>query len=595
MTVKKFFPILCIGALATTDLYAKLSADDYVEAAWMTTRFYGAQRSGEGPNWLLDGSNYTTSFTSDKFPSGTHSGKDLSGGWFDCGDHVMFGQPQSFASYVLALSLTTFTEGWRDLYHGDYTDYKASGDYTRLGGEANGLPDLLEELRYEADFWVKAAPDASTFVVVKGNGSEDHMRWVTPGKMSTLSKDLGGGIRDIKFNETDAYTPGMVAAMLAVMARMDPDTDRQAKYLQAAKNAYAYAKTKTGIYSAEGGFYQATWWDGRWQDGPFLAALELYRTTQENTYKTEATSWFNKIEFQKGSYTRLAYANAVPLSVVLGEAVLGLTPPSNTYVTTQKMLDAIYLNNKSNGIFQIETGGEGSFSTRTPAGGAFMLALYSKLNNVSTYNTDIYNNIDFLLGSNSNQLSYVAGYNRNGVTPPPSPHHRGYYGIEDEAIGDGSDACNDACLQGKVPTKNKQLGGIIAGAFNRSTHETKVAQWNINEVCVDLNAPLVGALGYIVSLEAPTGTPLPEYNPTISTLPVQQRGSIQISRQGNAYVFQSSAAQAYTVTIFDLNGKKQAHYQSQGEELRYTPSQAGIVQAVVQSQGNLKGYKLTGF
>ena len=204
MTVKKFFPILCIGALATTDLYAKLSADDYVEAAWMTTRFYGAQRSGEGPNWLLDGSNYTTSFTSDKFPSGTHSGKDLSGGWFDCGDHVMFGQPQSFASYVLALSLTTFTEGWRDLYHGDYTDYKASGDYTRLGGEANGLPDLLEELRYEADFWVKAAPDASTFVVVKGNGSEDHMRWVTPGKMSTLSKDLGGGIDDSKFNERDA-------------------------------------------------------------------------------------------------------------------------------------------------------------------------------------------------------------------------------------------------------------------------------------------------------------------------------------------------------------------------------------------------------
>ena len=82
MLKKTFLAGLAVFGLAFTDSFAALSTDDYVEAAWMTTRFFGAQRSGEGPNWILDGTNNPTSFTGDKY-----NGKDVSGGWFDCGDH----------------------------------------------------------------------------------------------------------------------------------------------------------------------------------------------------------------------------------------------------------------------------------------------------------------------------------------------------------------------------------------------------------------------------------------------------------------------------------------------------------------------------
>ena len=91
MLKKTFLAGLAVFGLAFTDSYAGLSDDDYIEAAWMTTRFYGAQRSGQGPNWVLDGTNNPTSFTNEKY-----NGKDVSGGWFDCGDHVMFGQTQGF-------------------------------------------------------------------------------------------------------------------------------------------------------------------------------------------------------------------------------------------------------------------------------------------------------------------------------------------------------------------------------------------------------------------------------------------------------------------------------------------------------------------
>ena len=129
MLKKTFLAGLAVFGLAFTDSFAALSTDDYVEAAWMTTRFFGAQRSGEGPNWILDGTNNPTSFTGDKY-----NGKDVSGGWFDCGDHVMYGQSQGYSSYVLALAFAEFTTGFYDLYTGDYTDYKASKDYTRKGG-----------------------------------------------------------------------------------------------------------------------------------------------------------------------------------------------------------------------------------------------------------------------------------------------------------------------------------------------------------------------------------------------------------------------------------------------------------------------------
>ena len=253
-------------------------------------------------------------------------------------------------------------------------------------------------LRYEADFWVKAAPDANTFITVKGNGDQDHKYWVTAGKMSTLSTEEGGSPREITANKEDGYTPGMVAAMMAVMARVDPSADNRAKYLQTAKNAYAYASSHSGVSSA-GSYYDGSWWGGRWQDGPFLAALELYRTTNDETYKTAAQTWFSKIQFESGSYTRLGYANAVPLSVVMGNGVFGWNPTSGNQKTVKDFLDNLYANQtNSEGAFTKETGGGGSFSVRTPSGGALLYALYSKFAGIDTYDSKILTNIGYLLG-----------------------------------------------------------------------------------------------------------------------------------------------------------------------------------------------------
>lgn len=567
---KTFLAGLAFFGLAATSATAALSDDDFVEAAWITTRFYGAQRSGEGPNWLSIGSNYTTSFLKDNV-----QGVDVSGGWFDCGDHAMFGQPQSYASYVLALAYAEFTEGFYDLYTGDYSDYKDANDFSRKGGKPNKVRDLLEELRYEADFWVKAAIDEKTFVTVKGDGDLDHKKWVTPGKMSTLGTSEGGDPRPITATANDSYTPGLAAAMLAVMARVDPEESNRSKYLKAALIAYSYSKSHTGVSSA-GSYYQSSWWGGRWQDGKFLAALELYRTTEDASYKTEAESFFRDLEFSSGSYTRFGYGNVVPLSVVMGEGVLDMPPAGSSFDTAIDYLNNLYKNESdANGVFKKETGGGGSFSVRTPAGGAFLYGLLSKFQGVSTYDEMIEKNMAYLLGDNGNKKSYVVGFDRNGVTPPPTPHHRGFYGNEDTG--------KDPDSGFNVPEKNKLLGGTIAGDFNSGSHNTTVSTWNVNEVCVDLNAPVVGALGYILSKKAPkTDVDLGIVPPTDALDKSKLvSNAFRMERNGGVFSIHNSAQTAFEVEVFDINGKILQSLKSDGRDVFFVPKAKGVLKVRV--------------
>ena len=536
----------------------------------MTTRFLGAQRSGEGPNWILDGTSYTKSFTKDN-----SNGKDVSGGWFDCGDHVMYGQSQGYASYILALSYAEFTKGFYDLYTGDYSDYKSSKDYTRKGGKPNEVRDLLEELRYEADFWVKAAISSSNFVTVKGDGNADHTKWVTAGKMSTLGQGEGGEPRYIKADANDAFTPGLASAMLAVMARVDPDSANQKKYLAAAKTAYSYSKKHTGVTNSSG-FYESSWWDGRWQDGPFLAALELYRTTKDSSYVKEADEWYFELQYNLGSTTRLNYSNVIPLSVVMAEGVFHWAPQGGQIYEAEGYLKKIYSEKMKNGVFMGETGGAGSFSVRTPAGGAFLYALYAKFNATSEYDDMIEKNIAYLLGDNSNKKSYVVGFTKNGANAPTKPHHRGYYGNENPD-------CDVNCV-GSAPEKNKLLGGMIAGDFNSGSHNGSAAQWNVNEVCVDMNAPLVGALGYILSKKAPVTMPgeEEENKDTIDVIPQMPVATgLKLFQSGSTITLSDMNGGAFDVQVFDLNGKMVRAFKGACKELSFTLESKGVFQVRV--------------
>lgn len=561
--------LLLLGLGITHSVAQQLSADEYVEAAWMTTRFFGAQRSGEGPNWILDGTNYPTSFMD------TYNGSDVSGGWFDCGDHIMFGQTQAYSAYVLALSYVTFPYGWHDKYTGDYTDYKTSGDYTMAGGTPNGLPDLLEELRYEADYLVKAAISENEFVHQKGDGS-DHNKWVTAGKMATLGSGDGGSPRSIVVNANDAFTPGLSAAMLAIMARADPDTDRQAKYLAAAQRAYAYAKSHTGIAgSTVGNYYpQSNWGTSphlRWADGPFLAATELFRTTNDSSYLNDAMSYWIEIAFSASQNLRFSYANVVPLSVLVAKKVFeGKKPNNSNYRIEYKFVEYQNVVN-GEGVTYLAEASDG-FPSRSPSGAAYLAALYSQMFEDDTYKDFLYKQVDYLLGKNSNNTSFVVGWDRHGQANAPSVvHHRGYYGNEYEGM--------DVQASSSPPAKNKQLGAMVGGNVQYTSLSSNIEDFSGTEPCIDINAPLVGVLGYIVGQMSPTQEPTAVRTP----LPSKQ---LFWNREGQAFRFSTTSSQTLQVRIYDLKGHLQARLQGE-DQVRWQADRPGVYQAVLRS-GSLR-------
>lgn len=512
----------------------KFTADQYKKALWMTTRYFGAIRSGDVPNWALQDSKYPVSFVKDSY-----KGNDVSGGWFDCGDHVMFGQTQFYAAYVLAKGYVTWKNGFTDSYHGDFSDYKSSQDYSMAGGTANGMQDVLEELRYEADWLVKITFSSSDFVQQKGEGDPDHHWWVHAGRMSSMPKSEGGekdASRTILGSEGgDGSMPGQAAAALAVMARVDPDPVRRATYLEHAKNAYGYAKTKSGLSSAPG-FYGS---NRSYLDARLNAATELWLTTGDQTYKTEALAIANNSEFKFNSGWRLDYENDEPIAMMNAKYVLGVNLGTTNERDIVKWLTDIWASAPTG----VTTKNEGGFPLRGLSGYTFMTALYSAYTGDHSHDQFIFNQIDYMLGTNSNNQSFLVGWDESGKKSPTTPHIRNYYLNED--------SLRNTPGQVAPPTKTKYLGAMVGGSLT-GNYTADITLLSMNEPCAELNAPVVASLGYMVSQVDPVDTN------SFNTTSVRRSGilspAVRVTSSGRTFHVEFSSSEVSEVQVLDVQG-----------------------------------------
>ena len=128
------FVAACLALFAS--LFApQLSAQsfNYGEALQKSLFFYEAQRSGDLPstnrvNWRGD--------------SGMQDGGtiDLTGGWYDAGDHVKFGLPMAASATMLAWGIVDYRSA-----------YVATGQ----------LNQALDQLTWATDYFIKAHPSAN--------------------------------------------------------------------------------------------------------------------------------------------------------------------------------------------------------------------------------------------------------------------------------------------------------------------------------------------------------------------------------------------------------------------------------------------------
>lgn len=505
--MKKIIISLLVIAASLEVVAQTFTSDDYKKAGWMTLRFYGGQRislkNHSAPNWLI--MDHGVGYDFDKDADGS---TDLTGGWFDCGDHVLFGQTFFYSAYVVLKGYDAFPEGYDDYYSYNYSGYQAAGDFSWEGkkGQPNGIPDVLDEVKAACEFMIKATPNGTTFYSQKGDGDADHKNWVTSVKMATLSRNDGGqsdGPRSVVKNPNDGSMPSFCAATLALMSRLYAqfDPDFAATCLQHAKYAYSYASGKKGACAAAGSFYPA---NTNMYTAYICAAAELYWATNDNSYKQTALSNSGQLKDYNWAF---GYNNNYDVAAY-NLAMLG---DSNGAEWLEFYVTNYYKGKTSNGIFQISDNW-GTF--RYLGNAAFVVALYNKYKGNTRIDTFVTDQVDFIMGKNGANMSCIVGFkpSSGSYTYFSQPHHRNVY------LSDGNNNSNLS-----IPSRNTQFGFLGGGSgYNVNTlKNAKADQYTITEGGVDYQAALVGAFGYINSFLSPIdpnkfGHPTPDLGPELT-------------------------------------------------------------------------------
>lgn len=507
---KQALSIAILGAMTSADTMAQMVFDtlQYKKALWMTTRFYGAQRSGYGPNWLM--ANYEpTNVWADYLENADNAikgvsyikdadtdGYDLTGGWWDCADFVKFGQTEFYSAYMLLLGYSEFPNGYGDYYSADYNGYIGSGDFTWEGqkGTPNGIPDILDEVKYATDYFIKCVRDEGTFYYQVGEGGADHKVWCTSVFKSTLPKAQGGeaeGSRTVyKLTSKGTSMVALCGASLAAMSRLYKQYD--AAYAETCLNkaleAWSFIyNTNSGNTGAPGGFYGTK---SKYEPDVCVFLTELYRATGNKAYidaiYDENDGWNS---FETGAKTwnhgyTLCYNNTEDIAYYMMGMYAGDTLAQQhlkSYVYDLYMPKTGYILNVKNNQWG---------TLRFPANQAFVYGLYNKMiGNLSTVDPYALATIEYIMGSNSANYSFITGFGENS---PKQPHYRNIY----------YDDSND--MDGRVmDAAHSQLGYLVGGTLDAASYPDNINNYQSGEGGIDYNAGLVGALGYINSIVAP--------------------------------------------------------------------------------------------
>jgi endoglucanase len=222
-----FAAVACVGQNtsdgltpgANTQATSAGSKFNYAEATQKAILFFDANRSGKvGDNrfkWRGDAT----------LNDGKDVGRDLTGGYYDAGDHIFFTQPMGFTLSTLAWAIV---------------------DYRKSFSDMGQLDDALRALRYGTDWVLKAHVTDSNgtkeFWTQVGEGGEDHGYWGPPETIPSSHKR-----KSFKIDRSNGGTEvaaGMAAALAAsYLAFKDTDSAYANKLLAAARQLYAFGET----------------------------------------------------------------------------------------------------------------------------------------------------------------------------------------------------------------------------------------------------------------------------------------------------------------------------------------------------------------
>ena len=381
---------------------------------------------------------------------------DVSGGWHDAGDYGRYTVPAAKAVADLLLSYECFPD--------------AFDDDNNIPESGNGIPDVLDEARYELEWLLKMqGADGGAYHKVTGLNFDGFVRadecteklYLLP-ESKTATADLSG--------------------VMFMASRLYKDIDEEfaarcQRSAERALNAYIAHKDDKN-YTNPPDVNTGEYGDGCSVDEYMWAICEAYRTTGDDRYykmldtvdmtriKNDGFGWADM-----SGYAYFAYLS----SAAKDSDRLGIR--SRFMKMCDELKDTSFSGESYGGTI---TGDYPWGSNMTIANNGMALLMAHRLTGNVDYMTAAKRQLDYLFGVNPNSYCFLTGY---GTQSPTDPHHR-----PSQAVGE----CMKGMLVGGPDSflEDPYAKSVLAGLPKARCYTDNSQSYSCNEITIYWNSPL---------------------------------------------------------------------------------------------------------
>lgn len=446
-----------------------IGKDVYNELLRSSFLFLYTQRCGvEVTSDLAGDFAHSACHTGEAVIYGTNETKKVTGGWHDAGDYGRYVVPGA----VTVADLFRTYEDAAAIWDSDF------GDSIGIPESGNNIPDILDEAKFELD-WMLQMQDTKTGGVYHKISCYEFPGFVMPQEET----------EQLVLAPVSNAATGDFAAVMAkasvVYKDIDPSYAKQC--LEVAKKAWTYLESsQVGVgYRNPDDILTGEYPDARDPDERYWAAIELYKATGDEKYKTYYTGIMDSYVMhgygwaQVSSYGNMSYLN----SDIKESKYENLIKNS----INDKSGEILGYSNADGYMCAVDSYSWGS--SMTICNNARILLDEYALTGNNSYYQAASNQVSYLLGDNALSYCFVTGF---GSVSPMHVHHRpsmatGYV-LPGMLVGGANQNLEDpyakAVLQG--------MPGAKCYADNDQSYST-------NEVTIYWNSPLIYLLSYYIS------------------------------------------------------------------------------------------------
>ncbi|MBO4863713.1 MAG: glycoside hydrolase family 9 protein [Eubacterium sp.] len=380
--------------------------------------------------------------------------KEVSGGWHDAGD---------YGRYVVPGAVTVM-----DLFEA-YEDFDASADDVGIPESGNGIPDILDEARYELDWMLKMQDEASGGVYHKVTAL------VFPETVGPEEELAELFLCPVSVTATADFAAVMAKASM-VYKDIDPTFAENAAKASEKAWDYLMANTEWEGYTNPEDVETGEYPDTKIQDEIYWAAVEMYLTGHDDakSYITEYGS--DEMMIAGLGWADIATYADYELAKYASEDLKDIGISRITAAADQIKDRA----DKSGYFMGFETGYSWGSNLRVGNNGE-ILYMAANVTGDDTYSSLGRKQLDYLFGTNPLGYCFVTGY---GTLSPQNPHHR-----PSQVVG----SAMPGMLVGG-PDKNLEDPYAQAVLFEQAPsmcYADNAQSFSTNEIAIYWNSPLI--------------------------------------------------------------------------------------------------------